>query len=140
MAVPEPVMSDLAERRGLLTGHPNPGKALDYVVRLEARIGEPGPLPATVTLCYVPDRLILDPAAFGTYTARLARGGWSSPEELAVIVLEDLCDALVPRWARVVVAAQAPAAAGIAAHVAALEERQPDWDNDALLARLADLM
>ncbi|MEE9140081.1 MAG: hypothetical protein V3U18_04825 [Alphaproteobacteria bacterium] len=135
MTAPALVLTDVLRRRALLSGLPNPG-TVPYVVRLEARIGGPPPAPVTVKLFYVPDRLIVEREAFGAYAVALAGAAWPSLEEIAVTVLDDVSDELVPRWIRVVAAAEDPAAGGIAAHVAMVEDHQPNWSGERLLARL----
>lgn len=127
MAASEPI-----RRRSLLATRPNPRQGLDYVVRLAARQGAAA---ARIEIWYVPDRLVLDPAALPAYTARLDGLAPAPLEELAVTVLEDVSDELVPRWARVVVTREDPSG-GAGAHAVILEDRQPHWGNDGLLASL----
>jgi hypothetical protein len=126
----DPAASETVRRRSLLTTRPNPRQNLDYLVRLEARQLAP---PARIEIYYVPDRLILAPEALATYTAALGDLPRRPLEELAITILEDVSDELVPRWARVMVALEAPPD-GVGAHVVMLEERQPNWSNDDLLA------
>ncbi len=125
------------ERRSLLVTEPNPDCRIDYLVVLEGRLeGPPPERPVTVAVRYVPDRQILVAAAFGRYLAALAGTPWPSLEQIGTAVLADVSDQLVPRWVQVAVAAPAASAPGVARHDALLEDRQPTWDNAALLARV----
>ena len=59
---------DAKERRGLLATQTNPDASLDYVSALEGHIAPAGRAQrTTVGVRYVPDKLIIDPAAFGRY-------------------------------------------------------------------------
>src|SRR5262245_22005241 len=84
-----------AARRARLTAEANPGGRLDYLVTLTAAIGA-----AQVTLRYVPDRLVLAPCAFAHYAAEMA-GDWPTPEALAIAILHDVNNEVVPRWLQV---------------------------------------
>ena len=116
-----------AQRRGRLGPGANPNQAIDCLVRLD------GVLPAATTLmvCYVPDKLIVDQTAFDAYLAALGDQDWPSSEALAVATLGDLNNELVPRWVSVIV--------GRDRHKVVVEDRQPGWNNAALLARLPAL-
>lgn len=115
-------MDAAGARRALLPTRPNPEARLDYVVTLGGNL--PGGI--AVTVRYVPDRLLLDAGAFAAYLAAFATP--AGVEELAVAVLADLNDVLVARWLHV--------AAASGAHGAIVEDRQPRWNNTALLQRL----
>ncbi len=129
--------SDVAERRGMLATRPNPASHLDYVVALEARIrAAAAATPVVVRLSYVPDRVIVEPHAFGAYVAAIGRGGWTALEQLGATILSDVNDALVPRWVQVVITEDSDGADGIDLHTVRLEDRQPNWDNESLLGRL----
>ena len=69
------------------------------------------------------------------YLALVSGQPWSSIEEFAAAVLADLNNQLVPRWVSVVVTLSRPR--GSAEHTVIVEDRQPNWDNRALLARIA---
>lgn len=128
---------DVHERRGHLKTLPNPGGSLDYVAGLQGTVQAFGLGPATrVAIHYVPDRAIVEPAAFGRYLETLTSVEWGSLEELATAVLGDFVDALVARWMRVVVTSPEGAYRGVGTHEVMIEDRQPGWDNPALLSRL----
>lgn len=117
-----------AKRRALLAGAANPGTHLDYLVTLSVEVGS-----AKVRLRYVPDRLILAPGALAVYATQLG-GPPMSPERLAITVLDDVNNEIVPRWVEVTIEA-----IGTERHVVAVADRQPNWSNPALMARLEGL-
>ena len=127
----------LMTRRQLLTADGNPGTRLDYVVALEGGIpGDAQGGPRTVGLRYVPDKLVLQPAAFGRYLEALAAETWPSLEDLAVTILDDMNNEVVPRWVQVTVSLPDTRQPGVESHGVILEDRRPKWDNPALLSRL----
>jgi len=75
---------------------------------------------------YVPDKLILRPHALDDYVAGL---GGDTLEALAVTILDDFNNEVVPRWVRIRIARGAT-------HQTLLEDRQPKWDNPSLLGQL----
>ncbi|WP_207455123.1 hypothetical protein [Azospirillum sp. SYSU D00513] len=115
--------------RDLLTTGANPDARHDYLVELS---GEAMPGTA-LTVRYVPDRLVARADGFAAYLAALA-GFDGGPEALALAVLDDLNNELVPRWAEVAVARTAPLP-----HRVTVEDRQPNWDNPHLFARMRAL-
>lgn len=111
-------------RRERLTTAPNPDARHDYLVTLTG-----APQPGTrLELRYVPDRWVIEPAGFAAYLDGLTTftGGL---EALALAVLDDIGNELVPRWSEVRVES--------ASHRVVVEERQPAWDNPHLFARMA---
>lgn len=118
---------DSQTRRALLSTGSNPQPSLDYVVTLEGQLGD-----HRLVVRYVPDRTILRPESLVAYLPKVSDRELPL-EELAVLVLGDLVDALVARWTHVTLIA-APGALG--RHEVMLEDRQPKWDNPALLGRL----
>ena len=116
---------------------PNPGASLDYVVALGGHMRRDADrAPTRVGVRYVPDRLVLEPAAFGRYLGALGSAGWPSLEGVAATILDDVNNELVPRWVQVTVSAPDDVHAGVDDHDVMLEDRQPKWDNPALLSRL----
>lgn len=120
---------DPAPRRALLRFAANPDPALDYIVTLTASLHDG----SGVEIRFVPDTQVLDAGCLPAYLAELPAAG---PEARAALVLGDMANELLPRWLRVTLSAAGPA--GVR-HVVVMEERQPRWDNAALLARLAPL-
>ncbi len=126
---------DINTRRALLETAPNPEHSLDYITGLEGSLLIfPKAGPTALAIRYVPDRLIINPPAFGEYLVGLSGLSWQTLEELATTVLGDLSNQLVARWIRVRVTAPNKAYPGIDAHQVVVEDRQPGWNNPALLA------
>lgn len=116
-------MPPLSHRRERLTTTANPDARHDYLVLLS---GEPQP-GTRLELRYVPDRWVIDPAGFADYLTELTAfpGGL---EALALAVLDDVGNEAVPRWTEV--------RAERTAHRVVIEDRQPNWDNPQLFARM----
>jgi hypothetical protein len=106
---------------------PNPDVRHDYMVRLDGAVGDD----ARLTLHYVPDRSIADAGGFDAYLHALSEIRHDTPEALAARVLEDVNNALVPRWMRVTVIRPG--------HAVLIEDSQPEWENEALISVLARL-
>jgi 7-cyano-7-deazaguanine reductase len=122
-----------APPRDLIRARPNPGARHDYLVRLSGAVALAEGA-AHLTLHYVPDRLIAEDAGFDRYVAALGSIRHDSLEGLATAVLDDVNNALVPRWVRVALSADARAAGH--RHAVLVEDSQPGWTNDALLSVL----
>ena len=128
---------DAKERRGLLATQSNPDARLDYVSALDGYIEPAGRAQrTTVGVRYVPDKLIIDPAAFGRYLGALGTLPWESLEQVAVTILDDINNEVVARWVQVAISVPNDAHPGVDSHGVMLEDRQPKWDNPALLSRL----
>jgi hypothetical protein len=81
-------------------------------------------------LSYVPDRLILDLDSLVEYLEALADEPWETLEAAATAALDDLINELVARWTRLqLMAGDSPRQTII------IDDRQPNWDNPALLKR-----
>ncbi|MDX9862841.1 MAG: hypothetical protein RBS99_18180 [Rhodospirillales bacterium] len=122
------------DRRARLGTSPRPGDhGLDYVVSLGGGISHPTyPVPLSILLRYVPDRWIVQPPSFEAYLAALADSPLASVEAVGVAILEDVSNEVVPRWLQVLVSAESDDPQ----YTVLLEDRQPKWDNPALLSRL----
>jgi len=128
---------DPRERRSLISTARNPDARIDYVADLDGQIpGAGGVEPMLVSLRYVPDRLVLVPASYGAYLDALQDNDWSSLEHVAVTVLDDINDEVVARWVQVRISGPESGHADILRHNVLVEDRQPGWDNQALLSRL----
>lgn len=131
---------DLTARRERLQTGPCPGNRLDYVVSLSGRVANAAADGAArVAVRYVPDKWILDPASFRAYLANLETLELDSLEAVGVAILDDLNNEVVPRWVQVSVSAAGGDAEARESHGVLLEDRQPRWDNPALLSRLKTL-
>jgi 7-cyano-7-deazaguanine reductase len=137
--MPEPDTKS-PERRNLISAHANTSLALDYVTTFSGQISHSnGPDIATikVDVRYVPDKLVMDMNSLPDYLQRLNDLAQHPLEKLAGVILEDLNNELVPRWLHVTAAVGDTA--NPVRHSVAFEDRQPNWDNPALLARLASI-
>ena len=123
-------------RRGLLLTEANPDSRIDYVITLGEHTPSPGRGETAVGLRYVPDKLIVDPASLARYLRALSGLTWGSLEALAVTVRDDVNNEVVPRWLQVTVSAPEGQRLDLGEHSVMLEDRQPRWDNPALLSRL----
>lgn len=123
-------------RLGLLRQHSNPRSDIDYIVALDGSMRDAGGYGrCRVRLTYVPDKLLLDADAFATYLAAFDDAEATRIETLALAILDDIGNEIVPRWAQVVVS-QPHGEAGAGMQCVIVEDRQPNWDNARILARL----
>ncbi|BAI73816.1 hypothetical protein AZL_a02850 (plasmid) [Azospirillum sp. B510] len=116
-------------RRERLSTRASPDARHDFLVELR---GEPLP-EVRLTVLLVPDLLVPEPGGFVAYLAEFA-GFADGLEALAVAILDDLNNELVPRWVEVAVESDAPLP-----HRVVIEDRQPSWDNPKLMGRLRPL-
>ena len=136
MAEAPPLLPDA--RRGHILADANPDSRLDYIVEIKGQVAAPGGTgqPVAVVLRYVPDRLVVQPASVGRYLKIVESLALSSLESNAAMILNDIRNELVPRWIQVSLSFPSTLHPGIHSHAVMLEDRQPSWDNAALLARL----
>jgi len=128
---------DLTARRKIINVSPNPNSNLDYVTGFEGEIGAPAfERPAEIILRYVPDRMILDATSFENYLEFIGQSNWSSLEELAVTILDDVRNELVARWVQVIVKHRPQGLSHLHRQAITLEDYQPNWDNEDLLSHL----
>ena len=126
-------LETIKQRRAALTATANPRTGLDYVVTLSGRFGAKSwSEPITAGLRYVPDDLVIAPAALQTYLDLLESTEWETLEELAASVAGDIDAELLPRWMRVRLHTQV----SNDEHRVDIEQTKPGWDNRMLLARL----
>lgn len=132
---------DLMERRALLMTYANPDRKLDYIVTLSGHLPSGhmrgGGERQRIVLRYVPDKLILETRSLGVYLEALAETMWPNPEDLAVTVLTDVNNEVITRWIEVAVDVPELQHHAVDTHGVVIEDRQPGWDNPALLRRLA---
>lgn len=114
-------------RRESLQTAANPDARHDYLVDVATST----PDGTRLWLRYVPDREVLDTTSVRGYVYALPQLGL---EALALTVIDDLANELVPRWVEVIAERTSPVL-----HRVTIEDRQPDWDNVALLNRLPPL-
>ena len=130
-----PVELSLAARRDLLATTANPGERYDYMVTLDGcfAIGA-SDYPVAASLRYVADRRLLSLDAFNSYLDSLAGGAWPTLEAVAITMLGDVNNELIPRWAQIKLVA-GPGERGDR-HAVIIEDCQPGWDNPSLLVRV----
>lgn len=119
------------ERQTSLQTSTNPNAGIDYVCALTAQARDGY---ARVDVRYVPDKLLITTEAFEYYLHSFEHGEVSALESFALAVLDDLNNELVPRWLQIRVTADEK---GLdRGHRVMIEDRQPKWDNPALLANI----
>jgi 7-cyano-7-deazaguanine reductase len=121
-------------RRALLAPKAAPRTEYEYIVTL-TRALKPKKLTeasATLTLRYIPDRLLLSPPALKKYAAAVEKEPHASLEALADLITGDLHNELIPLFLEVELVLEEDGTL----HRVLRQERQPDWDNPGLLARL----
>lgn len=111
----------------------NPRSDLDYIVLLEGTAAAAG---CRVRLRYVPDKLILDSASFADRLATMAPAAGAHFETLALALLDEINNEIVPRWVQIVASADAGAPT---AETVVVTDRQPNWDNPDILNTLPAL-
>lgn len=116
---------------------PNPIPQTDYLCHLSGKLTSSGGQTISVDLRYVPDKWILLPSALSDYLHSLNPPDKEALELTAQVVLDDLNNQLVARWLQIVLTGPRESGADITAHRILLEDRQPQWDNPALLHRIA---
>lgn len=115
------------QRRDILAATPAPLPHHDIIVILEDNcIGD------RLRLRYVPDRDVLDPASLNAYLGALGKLAFSSLEETAQMILEDINDRIIPRWLEVTLSRRSEQTH----HQIRIEDRQPHWKDRGLLDRL----
>jgi hypothetical protein len=123
--------SGRAARLALLRHRSNPRADMDYVVTFDGRtVSGSG-----VQIAYVPDRLLLRADALDAYLAAFSADATADAEPLALDILDDIGNEIVPRWVRVVLSMPRDAA-GARMHRVIAEDRQPNWDNPHILANV----
>ncbi len=119
---------DIRKRRDVLETLPAPQPRHDAVVVLENDC-----MGAKLRLRYVPDRDVLVPESLGCYVGALARMPFTSLEETAQTILEDVNDQVIPNWIEVTLSRTGEEMR----HEVRIEDRQPNWKERGLLDRLA---
>jgi 7-cyano-7-deazaguanine reductase len=132
--------SNPVERRCLITNHSNATVARDYVSSLSGQIFRTNSSEVTtvhIEVRYVPDKLVMDANSLPVYLEALNSLTDEALESLAGIVLDDLSNELVPRWLHVTASIGDPA--NPVRHSVTFEDRQPNWENPVLLARITSI-
>jgi len=122
-------------RRATLTLSDNPLPERDYVVTLAGKVWNIATAnEADLSLRYIPDGVVMERSALGAYLSVISEDDWISLEDVAAMILDDLNNELVPRWIHIGVTGPQDNNGG--QHSVIVEDRQPNWDNPALLSRL----
>ena len=88
-----------------------------------------------VEVRYVPDKLVIDRDSLTGYFQALTANVNDPLELLVAVIMDDLNNELIPRWLNIT--ATIEDASNPVGHSVTFEDRQPNWDNPSLLARLA---
>lgn len=127
--------SDVVSRRSRLVTMTNPNPRHDYVVTLSGELRLPAlAVSISATLRYVPDGSVLQPNALGAYLTAIEGNSWQTLEDVATAVLTDVNNEIIPRWVHIHLSATG--ADGHGRHDIDVEDRQPNWENAGLIARL----
>ncbi|NVJ93765.1 MAG: hypothetical protein HWE34_19015 [Methylocystaceae bacterium] len=125
---------DIFARRAQLKTLNNPNKTIDYIITLETSISQ---TPITLTLRYIPDKVILDSRCFNSYITEVAAHQEDQHiETLAATMVEDFNNELVTKWVQVTAYEDL---GDSSKHNVVIEDKQPRWDNPHLLARLSKI-
>ncbi len=130
-------MDPISRREQLKTSN-NPQTRIDYVVTLGGELvhDEDHQAPSQVRIRYIPDNLILMPESLNLYLERLSEEKWASLEAVATALVDDFNNEVIPRWVQVQLEITQHPEAPTHFHSVTLEDKQPKWDNQPLLARL----
>ncbi len=128
---------DIKDRRRFLITARNPDAKLDYLIVIAGHMATHSNVNRSIiSLRYVPDKMILQPASFGHYLDALSTLEWDGLEEAAAAVLNDVNNEIIARWLQVRISAPEKVHPSIDSHEVLLEDRQPNWDNARLLSRM----
>ncbi len=128
LSVSENGAVDEALPRHLLRCNTNPNAALNYLISIDDCAPKTD---WSIALRYVPDKLIVEPGSLIRYAERLAAQNDWEAEGFALAILDDLNNETVPRWVEIACAnRQTPK------HRVLVVDRQPNWEDSGLLARL----
>ena len=123
---------DILDRRELLITQPNPDMTIDYIVSLESQINQPKDDIITFKMSYVPDQHILKKSSLISYFEAVGQETFPSLEVTGVVLLNDICNELVPRWLMITLSQDTNV--DYQRHEIQLQDRQPNWNNSQLLS------
>lgn len=133
---PSQIESDtrVARQERILT-IPLPDAKVEFLCRLDGTVAAVG---ASLRLSYIPYKSVLDGDGFAAYLKDLPAPdeAASAMETTAAIILDDLNNELVPRWLQLVLTRERQD--GTVQRVL-VEDKQPRWDNKALIGRAGGL-
>ncbi|MEM6902061.1 MAG: hypothetical protein AAF556_02320 [Pseudomonadota bacterium] len=130
---PETVRS----RRSLVKCRPSPATGHDYLVDLKIKLqAQDRSSPYHLTIRYVPDRELIDDGQMREYWRFIEAAKWPSLAAIAITVLEDLNNEVIPRWLQVQL--RDPLTSDYQeGSMVTIEDRQPGWHNQQMLARIS---
>lgn len=88
-------------------------------------------------LRFVPDKLLLDHDSLSHYLKGVLQERKESAEILAHDILEEITNQIIPKWIEVNLRQESNSSGQDI--LVTVEDRQPRWENDQLLLRLASL-
>ena len=118
-------------RREQLSTEEGPETKTDYSVTLK---GDMDANSAHVCFHYVPDKYVLNPISLEHYLMALDQTDWQNLETLALAILDDINNEVVPRWVQILIQSTNNKSGN--GHRVLVQDRQPNWDNAPLLDRL----
>jgi 7-cyano-7-deazaguanine reductase len=128
---------DTNERRKLLAPIPNPDTDHEIMVQLERLVTFPeNQKSINVRIMYVPDRLVLPSENLESYFSVISNADYNSLESLAVRILDDINNEIVPCWVQVDISTLGKDGSEEVNTLITAIDRQPDWDNPNLLSRI----
>ena len=128
---------EIQDRRNLLATNLSPKTNHEIVVELEKLITfEEDKSLACIRVMYVPDRLILPYQSLQTYLDATSKITVNSLEELAVEMLDDFINEILPRWVQINISIQDKNAIDRISGRITITDRQPGWENSNLLSRV----
>lgn len=128
---------EIQDRRNLLATNLSPKTNHEIVVELEKLIFfEEDKSLACIRIMYVPDRLILPHQSLQTYLDAISKVPVNSLEELAVAMLDDFINEVLPRWVQINISVQDKNAIDRVSGRITVTDRQPGWENSNLLSRI----
>ena len=125
---------EIFQRRELLTTQTNPDVTIDYLVSLQGQIRQGKNTPFSVKICYVPDQHILIKTSLIDYFEGVGHETFSSMEHAGILLLNDFCNELVPRWLMITLSQIIDVRGYSQRHEIRLHDRQPNWNNSQLLS------
>ena len=130
---------ELSKRRKLVCTKDNPDSSHDYLCELRRQISinrhKDNEHRVELVLRYVPDKLVLDTFEMEPYFEFISELDWHSLELIALDILEDINNEVIPRWVQVSSAFRARREDAISSEVT-VEDHQPDWENTYLMNRI----
>ncbi len=127
-------------RRSLVRTRPASVTSHDYLIDLKIKLTpDYGSNPLSLLLRYVPDRDLLRNNAMREYWRFVEATEWAAESELALAILEDLNNELIPRWLQVQIRDDnlSDYVQGV---MITVEDRQPGWHNQYLLSRIGQVV